>query len=398
MPKCDLRFRMRPGTVAWILANVRAIYWGVVPSPFHSQDLAQAPARSAAAPLAVLKRPPRRFSWQMCLWLAPLTLLLAFAVAVSIGPVTISLGDVFAVFAQKVGLPIAPKNPAAASLIMTVRAPRALLACLVGAGLAIAGTVMQAVFRNPLAEPGITGVSSGAAVGAVITLVTPIAAMHPLATPAAAFVGAMLAVLAVQVIAGAARPGSASTLLLVGIAINALLGAVIAAALANAPRAEDVRRVMFWLNGDLIGTTWTSVTIAIAPILLGIVILSFFTRELDLFLLGHDTATVTGMNTTVTRQLLLLVAAVVTAAGVSVTGIIAFVGLVVPHLVRLLVGPGHRMLVPLATITGATFLCLADVCARMIFQPIVLQTGTITALVGAPVLLYLVSGGKRRAS
>lgn len=338
----------------------------------------------------------QRIRWRISAFILPAFVLATIVVAAAIGPVRIPLSDVLITLAQPlrlIGINLPEVDPVTASLVGTVRLPRAVLAAIVGAGLAVAGAVMQAVFRNPLAEPGITGVSAGAAVAAVITIVTGLSLKSPFAIPLAAFIGAIVATAAVQLVAGIRR--QPATLLLVGIAVNALLGAVISAALANAPDPDDVRRVMFWLNGDLTGSTWTDVRLAIVPILVGTALLMCFTRELDLLALSDETAAATGVNTVRVRQTLLATAAVVTAAGVAVTGIIAFVGLVVPHLVRLAIGPSHSRLLPLSAGIGAAFLCLADLGARMIFNPVVLQTGTITAIIGAPALLLLIAKSVR---
>lgn len=333
------------------------------------------------------------------LLLATLLAVLAVSVVVaaSVGPVPVPPSSILAMALRPlaaplaaVGVDLAEVDPAHASLVTTVRLPRVLLACLVGAALSMAGAVMQAVFRNPLAEPGITGVSSGAAVAAVLLLVTGLADAGAWVIPAGAFAGAMLTVMTVQLVAGVRRAGSPATLLLVGIALNALLGAVIAAALANAPNPDDTRRAMFWLNGDLTASTWPDVLVALGPVLLGGAALLCFTRELDLMLLPDDVAASTGMRTQAVRQAVLALAAFIAAASVAVTGIISFVGLVVPHLVRLVIGPGHRRLLPVSAVVGAVVLCVADLGARMLFSPVVLQTGTVTALLGAPVLLALV--------
>ncbi|WP_083305943.1 iron ABC transporter permease [Brachybacterium sp. HMSC06H03] len=288
---------------------------------------------------------------------------------------------------EAVGISPPVPSAATASLVWSIRLPRVLLALVVGAGLGAAGLVMQAVFRNPLADPGVTGVSSGAAMVAVILIVTGLAT--PLTLPLGAFLGALAAVFVVQLVAGL-RGGGGGTLLLVGIAMNSLLGAVISAAIANAPRSDDAQAAMFWLNGDLTGATWTDVAVAALPGLVGIVVLLGTAGELNLFLLGEDQAASTGMRTARTRQVLLALSAVVIAAGVCVTGVIGFVGLVVPHLARLLLGPDHRVLLPVSVLVGGVFLVLADVVARNLFDPVTLQTGIVTALVGAPVLLALV--------
>lgn len=287
-------------------------------------------------------------------------------------------------------------SPATQSLVWSIRLPRVLLAGLVGASLAVAGATMQAVFRNPLAEPGVTGVSSGAAVVAVILIVTGVAAKAPWVLSAGAFVGALLAVIFVQIVAGL-NGGSGATLLLVGIALNAFLGAVIAATIANAPHSDDAQQAMFWLNGDLTAANWQDIALAVGPITVGTVILMMLIPELNLLLLGEEQAAATGMRTVWIRQLLLALAALVTAAGVAVTGVISFVGLVVPHLIRLAIGPDHRSLLPISMCLGAVFLILADLVARSLFSPVALQTGTVTAFLGAPALLALIlrQGGRQ---
>ena len=317
--------------------------------------------------------------------------------AASLGPVRTPVAAVlsaalepFSAPLQSMGLAVPATDPAHASVVSTVRLPRALLAALTGAALACAGVVMQAVFRNPLAEPGITGVSSGAAATAVILLVTGVAATAPWVLPIGAFLGALATVMVVQLVSGVARPGSSATLLLVGIALNALLGAVISASIANAADTAEVQQAIFWLNGDLTATTWSDVALVVGPVLVGLLILSCFPRELNLMVLSEEVASATGVSTARVRQLTLAVAALITAATVAVTGVISFVGLVVPHLVRLVLGPDHRRLLPASMAIGAVFLPAADMIARMVLTPVVLQTGVVTALVGAPVLLMLV--------
>jgi iron complex transport system permease protein len=173
------------------------------------------------------------------------------------------------------------------------------------------------------------------------------------------------------------------------------LGAIVAAALANARNPDDVRSVIFWLNGDLTGRTMHDVQLAVVPICAAIITVLFFGRDLNLLLLGEAIAQSSGVNVPVVRQTLLVLAALMTAAAVSITGVISFVGLVVPHAVRLVLGSDHRLLVPASALTGAIFLLVADVGARLLLQPVVLQTGTITALIGAPVLLALILRRKR---
>ncbi|MDD7541274.1 MAG: iron ABC transporter permease [Mobiluncus porci] len=285
---------------------------------------------------------------------------------------------------------LAPVTPAQSGLILGVRLPRVILAALTGAGLSIAGAVMQGVFANSLAEPGVTGVSAGAAVGAVFVIVFGGVYLPPWFLTLTAFLGALAATVAVQLLAGI-RGSHGATLLLVGIAINALLGAVVSATIANADSSDKAQGAMFWLNGDLSAASWRDVSVMVIPLIFGSLLLLFLSPELNLLTLGDAQATSTGVNTQLMRHLLLGLAALVTAAAVSVTGIISFVGLVVPHICRLLFGANHRRILPLSLLLGAIFLVLADLVARLLLHPVVLQTGTVTAFIGAPVLLYLVA-------
>ncbi len=276
------------------------------------------------------------------------------------------------------------------ALVTHIRMPRILLSILVGGSLAVAGAAMQAVFRNPLAEPGITGVSAGAAVVAVALIVTGAVSATSWLLPVGAFVGALVATTVVQAV-GFGRAGtSTASLLLVGMALNSFLGAITSALIANAPDSEDARSAMFWLNGDLTGRTLADVGMVVIPLVIGVVGVLFFARELNMLLLGEATAQSAGVSVRLVSNIVLAFSALATAAGVAATGVIAFVGLVVPHLVRLMFGVNHRFLLPASFLLGALFLTCADTVARILFNPIVLQTGTITSLVGAPFLLFLV--------
>ena len=321
--------------------------------------------------------------------LVALTVLLAVAglAATMIGPVNVPVARVVGALGRL--LTSAQESPQDA-LVTQIRLPRVLLAMLVGGALSVAGAGMQAVFGTPLAEPGITGVSAGAAVVAVALIVTGLVGATSWLLLVGAFVGAILATAVVQAV-GYGRAGtSTASLLLVGMALNAFLGAVTSGLIANADDAEDSRSAMFWLNGDLTGSTMADVGMVAVPILVGVAGVMYFGRELNMLALGEATAQSAGVNVRLVSNLVLGFAALAAASSVAATGIIAFVGLVVPHLVRLLFGVDHTFLLPACFLLGGIFLTAADTAARMIFNPIVLQTGTLTALVGAPFLLYLV--------
>ncbi|WP_255218664.1 FecCD family ABC transporter permease [Gordonia paraffinivorans] len=324
---------------------------------------------------------PRRFAW----WPMAATgvLLVAVMIAgVSIGPVTLGWWEVLHALVDA----DSPDSP----LVRDVRAPRVVVAGVVGAALAGVGAVMQAVFRNPLADPGITGVASGAAVGAVVVLVSGTTVLGSASVPLGAFAGAAVAALSLLLVARMRADASPVAFVLVGITVGSFCSAVTAALVANAPTDSAVRSVMFWVNGDLTSRTWTDVWLSLPPILLGAAVLVSRHRVLDALLLGEPTATSMGVDVRREQLVLLLAGALVTGAAVAVTGVIAFVGLVVPHAVRLVLGTRHRILLPASMLSGAIFLILTDLAARMLFDPVVLQTGTVAALVGSPVFAWLV--------
>ncbi|WP_344286765.1 iron ABC transporter permease [Streptomyces synnematoformans] len=320
---------------------------------------------------------------------------LAVVVATSLGPVTVPFGDTVSVLLGHLGLPAGEVETRHVLVIDDIRLPRVTTALLAGAGLAVAGVVLQALFRNPLADPGITGVSSGGAVGAVLVLATGATAAGTWVLPAAAFAGALAAVCLLQLAAALRRDHSPATLILVGIALNALLGAVVSAVVANAPDTDTVLSLTFWLQGDLDGASWNGVRILVLPVLVALAVAVAFARDLNVLLLGEAQARSTGLDVVRVRRFLLVCASLLTGVCVCVTGVIGFVGLVVPHAVRLALGPDHRLLLPAAALAGGTFLVLADLGARMLFAPVTLQTGVVTAFLGAPAFLFLVLRGRK---
>ncbi len=313
--------------------------------------------------------------------------------AVSLGPVRVPAADVVRV----IGELVSGGDPATipdGAVVTHIRLPRAVVAALVGAALAVSGAVMQAVFRNPLADPGIIGVSSGAATAAVLAIVTGATAAGAWVLPACAFAGALTTVALVQSVA-AVRGGGPAMLVLVGVAISAFLGAVTSAAIANAPDDEDIRGAAFWLNGDLVARTWSHAAVAVGPILVSLAVLILLARDLNVMMMGESAARSAGVDVRRTRAAALGVTALLTATAVSVSGIIGFVGLVVPHLVRIVLGPDHRLLLPSAALAGSAFLLAADTVARMLFDPVVLQTGSVVAFLGSPVFLWLLVRTRR---
>jgi len=266
-------------------------------------------------------------------------------------------------------------------IVRQIRLPRIVLGGVVGFALAAAGTVMQGFFRNPLADPSIIGVSSGAAVGAVAAIVFVVA----LPLPLMAFAGALLAAFAVYAIATQNGETPVATLLLAGVAIQTFLGAVISFLLVRS--GESLREAMLWLMGHLDNSTWAEVEVTLPLAILTVGVLYAYAHDLNVLLLGEADAHALGIEVERTKRLLLALASVVTAAAVAVAGVIGFVGLIVPHVMRLLVGPDHRILLPTSALAGASFLVAADTLARSGAAEI--PVGIVTAAVGAPFFLYL---------
>ncbi|KOX94516.1 iron ABC transporter [Haloarcula rubripromontorii] len=270
-------------------------------------------------------------------------------------------------------------------IVMQVRLPRILLGAVVGFSLAAAGTIMQGIFRNPMADPSIIGVSSGAAVGAVGFIVAPVVIPFGLGLRGAAFAGALVAAFGVYLIATRNGRTPVATLLLAGVAVQTFLGAVVSFLLLHS--GESIRRALYWLMGHLKGASWPEVTTSVVLVAIPFAVLLAYARDLNVMLLGEEDAQSLGIEVERTKRVLLALSAVITAAGVAVAGIVGFVGLIVPHVMRLLVGPDHRILLPTAALAGASFLVATDTLARSGSAEV--PVGIVTAVLGAPFFLYL---------
>jgi iron complex transport system permease protein len=318
------------------------------------------------------------------------TLVLGCLVAVTIGPAAVSLAQVAGSIAGHLGIPAEPVPILVDSIVWQLRLPRVLTAALVGAGLALSGAVMQSVTRNPLADPYLLGLSGGASVGAVSVVILGIG----FALPAAAFLGALLALIATLSIARVGGTITPVRAVLAGLAIAQLAGAATSFIIFWAAKGDSYREILNWLLGSVAGATWNSVAIAgVAVVVVGTGILLSATR-LDAFAFGDTSAASLGINVNRTRWLLLGSVALLTGAMVAVSGAIGFVGLILPHLVRGISGPGHRRLLPLVSVCGALFLVIADTLARTVFDPRELPVGIITAFIGVPVFILLIKRKK----
>ncbi|MCA8978074.1 MAG: iron ABC transporter permease [Planctomycetes bacterium] len=277
-----------------------------------------------------------------------------------------------------------------------IRLPRLIVAAFAGAALALAGAVMQATFRNPLASPDVIGTSAGAAFGGAIAIVTALAALGVLAVPLASFAGALLVTGLVFVLAGSHGSFSVASLLLAGIALNTLIGALTSFVVTfTFDNYTASSRVLFWLMGGLEGRTWDHAWITVSGFVLFALLIAPRARQLDLLTLNDDSAHSLGLDGPRVRRRLLWFACGLTAATVSNTGGIAFVGLVVPHLARLVVGPSHRILLPVAEAMGALLLVLGDMLCRAAPPDSNLRLGVVTAVLGAPYFLFLLSRHRR---
>jgi iron complex transport system permease protein len=318
----------------------------------------------------------------------------ALLVGIGAGSVKISPADVLRILVPG---SFGEVEPTLAHIVMEIRLPRVLLALFVGASLAAAGAAFQGLLRNPLADPYTLGASSGAAVGAVAVfyfgLTIPLLGSFTL--PAAAILGGMASLYLVLLFARlVSRTMAVETIILVGIILSSFLGSFISLMIALS--TDELRQIINWLMGSVGMRGWNYVALIIPFFAAGLLLLLFHWRELNVFAFGEESARHLGIDVKRKKQLIVTAAAILTGAAVAVSGMIGFVGLVIPHFVRILAGPDHKHLLPLSAIAGGAFLILADVAARTILAPQELPIGVITALIGAPVFgLILVSKLKK---
>lgn len=314
-------------------------------------------------------------------------LIVACIAGVCLGAFDARVADVWGTIISRLGLGGAPADPIVDQVLWEIRFPRVALAVVVGAALGTAGACMQGTFANPLAEPGIVGVSSGAVVGAVAQIVIGFAPLGAWTLPFAAFVGGLIAVVLAYVSARNDGRTEVVTLILTGVALNAFLGALIGL-FTYFSDDEELRSLTFWTLGSVASATWSRVLIVAPLAALGIVVARANAGRLDLLALGDRAARHLGVPVERCRRQMLAVTALLTAAAVAVSGIILFVGLVVPHMVRMVVGPAHRWVLPASALGGAAILVIGDLLARTIVAPTEIPLGVLTSLLGSPVFFW----------
>lgn len=330
-------------------------------------------------------------------------LILAASFSMSLGAVKIPVTDVMLILLKKIGLfPNKTVDMQHEGVMNIVRIPRVLLGLLVGAALGISGTAIQGIFRNPLAEPGLIGISSGASLMAVIIIVLEISLLSSLSNllgyyllAFGAFSGAGIAALIVYQISRNDGKSNVATMLLAGIAINALAGAL-TGLITFAADDQQLRNITFWMLGSLGGATWETV-IAVTPfILIPVLVLPRLGKALNAFALGEVQAAQLGLKVGLIKRNIVILATMAVGAAVSVSGIIGFVGLLVPHTIRLIIGVDNKHVLPASAMFGALMLTLADMLCRTVIAPIELPIGVITALLGTPLFLYILIKDKKK--
>ncbi|WP_329130911.1 FecCD family ABC transporter permease [Streptomyces sp. NBC_00670] len=324
-----------------------------------------------------------------------LALAVSVALAVTIGPADISAADVWASVASHVGLGESALAPLRDGIVWNLRMPRTLLAAVCGAGLALCGAVMQSLLRNPLADPFVLGVSSGASTGAVAVVVLGVGG-GAVSLSAGAFVGALLS-FALVLLLSHSLGGSTDRVVLSGVAAMQLFSALTSFVVLTSADAETTRGVLFWLLGSLTGAGWSEVLLCSG--VLGVVLLVCLghARTLDAFAFGEEAAAGLGVRVARARLVLLCATALLTAALVSCAGAIGFVGLVLPHATRVLTGSGHARLLPVTALAGAVFLVWVDTAARTVLDPQEVPVGVVTSLIGVPAFVAVLYRDRRKA-
>ena len=337
----------------------------------------------------------KRHTLASCLVLLGL-LVVSVILGIGLGPVSIRFSDVYRVMFHRLsGIftgQTAPLESIRQNIVWVLRAPRVLLGALIGAALTLSGVGMQAFTKNPLAEPYVLGISSGASLGAVLAMLLGVSVpvLGKLSVSMGAFAGALVSILLVYLLAKSRGSVTPIRLILVGVAVSAMFQAFTNYIVYTAPDDAAVREATFWMLGGLGSAEWEDLPLLLCLVPPAFLLMLALSKSLNAMMMGDSSAITLGVNLNVVRNLLIVITALLTASSVAVSGCIGFVGLVIPHLVRSVVGPDHRKLIPISMLTGAIFLIWVDVGARMIKPPAELPIGILTAFLGAPLFLWMI--------
>ena len=330
------------------------------------------------------------------------SLLIVIIVATNFGVADISLKQTAIIIISKIPIlnnfvSLEGINPTSAIILLNLRLPRIILSCLVGAALSVVGTSFQGIFKNPMADPFILGVSSGAALGATITMVflNEINFLGMSMVAFNAFVGAILTTFLVYNIARVGTKVPVTTLLLSGVAINYLLSSVIS--LMMTFNRDNIEKIVMWTMGSFSTAGWNQVILLFIIVVPSILFIFTFSRDLNIMLLGEESARSLGIDVNGLKKYILLISTLMVAAVVSVSGIIGFVGLIVPHAIRMIFGPDNRVVIPFSALGGAIFLIICDTLARAVVPPSEIPVGIITSIFGVPFFIYLLYRTKKKA-
>ena len=332
-----------------------------------------------------------------------LTVLLIISIALfsAIGTADINPIDSFKIIGAKIPIikryvDISHIKSSHRTIIWSIRLPRILLGVLVGASLSMAGAAFQGMFKNPMADPYVMGISSGAALGATIGIVFQIniSFLNISSISIFAFIGAIIAVFLVYNIARVKNMIPITTLLLSGIAVGQFLTAIMSVIMVL--YSKDMSKIIYWTMGGLAGKGWEPLIGIFIPTILSMVLMLFFARDLNIMLTGEESAQSLGVDVEKTKVYILILGTFMTSMVVSVSGIIGFVGLIIPHMVRIIIGPDHRILLPASALAGGIFIIITDTIARTIISPIEIPVGIITALFGGPFFIYLLKSSKKQ--
>ena len=338
--------------------------------------------------------------WSIIIVVCIVTLIIRIIVFSTIGSANIKPIDTFKIVLSKVPLlgnkidiSYMPKSYQA--IILNIRIPRVLIGVIVGAALAGVGAVFQGMFKNPMADPYVIGISSGAALGAGLAIIFGLTwtAFGVSTVSIAAFVGAILTTFSVYWISKTKNKVPVTILLLSGIAVGQFLTAILSFLMVI--YTKDMTKIIYWTLGSFSGKGWEHLASISIPMILSMILINFFSRDLNIILLGEESAQNLGINVEKIKIIILVICSFIISIAVSVSGIIGFVGLIVPHIVRLIVGPDHRILIPTSMLIGGIFMVFADTLARTIVSPTEIPVGIITALFGGPFFIYLLKKSKR---